>query len=190
LQVTTNVPGARLWIDGVPTRSVPGSPIWLNPGVHRVLVAKDGRLPALESPVLLPGERRRLEMPLPLEQPLPPAAPPAAEPIERTPLWISMGAAGATAALGIAFAVLTRSADARFERELRRYPADEEALDSARSRVATLAAVTDVCLGVSAVAAGLSLYFGVSSAAADGAPIGNAVSAAPAGSGVSFQGRF
>jgi hypothetical protein len=195
LRVTSNVPGARLWIDGLPAGAVPSATTWLNPGVHRLLVAKDGHTPAIETLTILPGERRRLDMPL--REARPPsraAAAPvatAAAPAERTPLWIGMGAAGTSAALALGFAVLTRSADARLERELERYPADTKSLDAARSRVSTLAAVTDVCIGVSAVAAGLSLYFALSSAVEDDTALGHVqLDVAPGGSSLSFQGEF
>jgi tetratricopeptide (TPR) repeat protein len=196
LRVTTNVAGARLWIDGIPAGSLPSAATWLNPGVHRLLVAKDSHAPAIETLTILPGERRRLDMPLRETRPPAPAgtttaAVAVAAPAERTPLWISMGATGTSAALAIGFAVLTRSADARLERELERYPADTQSLDAARSRVSTLAAVTDVCIGVSALAAGLSLYFALSSGGEDDTALGHVeLDVAPGGSSLSFQGEF
>jgi hypothetical protein len=195
LRVTTNVAGARLWLDGVPAGSVPSEAMWLNPGVHRVVVAEEGRAPVVQTVVLVAGERRLLDVPLRVapSQPAPGAIGGAveSESRERTPLWIGMGATGASAALAVGFALLTRDADSRLERELSRYPADAEALDSARSRVATLAAVTDVCIGASVVAAGLSLYFALGSARPDDEPLGGLqLEVAPGGSSVAFESTF
>jgi hypothetical protein len=208
VRVTTTVAGARLWVDGVPAGSLPSEPTWLNPGVHHLLIARDGHASTLQTIVLLPGERRLLEVPLgvapgvtPKVAPQPAAPSPrgagASEPSERMPLWIGMGAAGASAALAVGFALLTRNADARLERELSHYPADGEALDAARSRVATLAAATDVCIGASVIAAGASLYFALASAprderrGGDGVALGNVrLELAPGSSSVAFESTF
>lgn len=202
VRVTTTVAGARLWVDGVPAGRLPSEPTWLNPGVHHLLVARDGRASTLQTIVLLPGERRLHEVPLAATQPPAregaqrsrapsPSGAGAGEPSERMPLWIGMGAAGASAALAVGFALLTRDADARLDRELSHYPADEQALDAARSRVATLAAATDVCIGASVLAAGVSLYFALASAPRDDTALGNVrLELAPGSSGVAFESTF
>jgi hypothetical protein len=195
LQVTASVAGARLWLDGVPAGSLPSGPTWLNPGAHHLLVTRDGRAPTLQTIVLQPGERRLIDVVLRAPPPgLAPSAPSsvdASEPADRTPLWIGMGATGASAALAVGFALLTRSADARLERELSSYPADAEALDAARSRVSTLAAVTDVCIGASVIAAGLSLYFALGPAQRDDAALGNLqLEIGPGRSSVAFESTF
>jgi hypothetical protein len=195
LRVTANVAGAQLWLDGVPAGGLPSEPTWLNPGAHHLLVTHEGRAPTLQTIVLQPGEQRLIDVTLRVPPPgLAPSAPSSAdasEPGGRTPLWIGMGATGASAALAVGFALLTRNADARLERELSNYPADAEALDAARSRVATLAAVTDVCIGASIVAAGLSLYFALGPADGDDAPLGNVqLEIAPGSSSVAFESTF
>jgi hypothetical protein len=210
LQVTANVAGAQLWLDGVPAGGLPSEPTWLNPGAHHLLVRHEGRAPTLQTLVLQPGEQRVIDVALRAPPPgLAPSAPgvEASEPANRTPLWIGLGATGASAALAVGFALLTRNADARLERELSNYPADAEALDAARSRVATLAAVTDVdaarsrvatlaavtdvCIGASIVAAGLSLYFALGPADGDDAPLGNVqLEIAPGSSSVAFESTF
>jgi hypothetical protein len=195
LQVTANVAGAQLWLDGVAAGSVPSEPTWLNPGAHHLLVSHEGRAPTLQTIVLQPGEQRlidvTLRVPPPGLAPSPPSSANASDPGGRTPLWIGMGATGASAALAVGFALLTRSADARLERELSNYPADAEALDAARSRVATLAAVTDVCIGASVIAAGLSLYFALGSGERDDTSLGNLqLEIAPGSSSVAFESTF
>jgi tetratricopeptide (TPR) repeat protein len=195
LQVTANVAGAELWLDGVAAGSLPSEPTWLNPGAHHLLVTHEGRAPTLQTIVLQPGEQRlidvTLRVPPPGLAPSLPSSADASEPGGRTPLWIGMGATGASAALAVGFALLTRSADARLERELSNYPADAEALDEARSRVATLAAVTDVCIGASVIAAGLSLYFALGSAQRDDTSLGNLqLEIAPGSSSVAFESTF
>lgn len=118
-------------------------------------------------------------------------APRPGEARERVPLWIGMGAAGASAALAVGFALLTRNADAQLDRELSHYPADAEAIDAARSRVATLAAVTDVCIGTSVVAASVSLFFALSSRERDDTPLGNLrLEIAPGSSSVGIESTF
>jgi tetratricopeptide (TPR) repeat protein len=195
LRVTANVAGAQLWLDGVPAGGLPSEPTWLNPGAHHLLVRHEGRAPTLQTLVLQPGEQRVIDVALRAPPPgLAPSAPggvDASEPANRTPLWIGLGATGASAALAVGFALLTRNADARLERELSNYPADAEALDAARSRVATLAAVTDVCIGASIVAAGLSLYFALGPADGDDALLGNVqLEIAPGSSSVAFESTF
>jgi hypothetical protein len=195
LRVTANVAGAQLWLDGVAAGGLPSESTWLNPGAHHLLVTHEGRAPTLQTIVLQPGEHRVIDVALRAPPPgLAPSAPSgadASEPAGRTPLWIGMGATGASAALAIGFALLTRNADARLERELSNYPADAEALDAARSRVATLAAVTDVCIGASVIAAGLSLYFALDPADRDDTPLGNLqLEIAPGSSSVAFETTF
>lgn len=197
VRVTTNVAGASLWIDGVPAGALPSDRTWLNPGVHQLIVAAQGRPPSAQALVLLPGERRLLEVPLHMAEPAPAAhagGATSAPLAERAWLWIGIGGAGASAALAAAFALLTRDAEARLDRELARYPADAEALDAARSRVTTLAAATDVCIGASVVSAGISLYFALRSPGRDDTTLGALrdirLELAPSASGVVFTRAF
>ncbi|HTV25173.1 MAG TPA: hypothetical protein VMG12_41050 [Polyangiaceae bacterium] len=193
VRVTTNVRAAELWIDGVAAGRLPSATLWLNPGVHRLLVARRGQPPVQQELVILPGERQLIEVSLPVTAPAAATAsgaPPRA-PAARTPLWIGLGATGASTALGIGFALLTRGADHRLERELSRFPADDDALDAARSRVTTFATATDLCIGFAAVAAGVSLYFALSSGSDDEPSLGElAFDAAPGSSSLAFRRRF
>lgn len=193
LRVTTNVEDATLWVDGAPLGPVSSELIWLDPGEHHVSVEADGYTPTRHGLRLGPGARRLLAMPLRpalRRAPVPDAAP--TDTPDRTPLWISLGATGASAGLAIAFVTLTRAADAELERELQRFPVDTAALGAARSRLRTLSTVSDTALGVSAVAAGLSLYFALRPSArpeTGKAPSSN-IRLAPLGLGVSLRGSF
>lgn len=169
VRVATNAARSTLWIDGAERGSLPSEPVWLDPGQHRVHVEASGHVPARRTLELRPGERLLLAMPLrPSARTL---ARPAAETpadvnetspasfADRTPFWLSLGAAGASGGLALAFIALTRAADARLDRELQRFPVDEAALGSARSRLRALSAASDAALGVTAIATGLSVYF-------------------------------
>jgi tetratricopeptide (TPR) repeat protein len=172
VQVTSNVDGARLWIDDAPAGTVPSPRRWLNPGQRRFRVEKSGRSPVLRTVAVHAGERLALEIPMAAPEPTPPSGSEATghATVDRTPFWLSIGALGTSAGLAIGFGVLARIGDARLDRELDRFPADEEAIDAARSRVETFATATDVCLGVAALAAGASLYFAFRPDPEDGVP--------------------
>jgi hypothetical protein len=194
LRVTTNVENATLWVDGAALGRPSSEAIWLDPGEHHVSVEAGGYAPARQSVTLQPGARQLLAMPLRAAPRLRPiAAPPApADTPDRTPLWISLGAAGAAGGLAIAFVALTRAADAKLERELQRFPANPAALGAARSRLETLSAVSDVAMGVTAGAAGVSLYLALRpSPGPDAGKVPtSSIRVAPFGLGASLRGTF
>jgi PEGA domain-containing protein len=194
LRVTTNVENATLSVDGAALETPPDEVIWLDPGEHRVSVEGAGYAPERQSLTLQPGARRLIAMPLRAnlrsQSRAAPAAP--ADTADRTPLWLSLGAASASGGLAIAFVALTRAADAKLERELQRFPANEAELGAARSRLRTLSAVSDAALGVTAVTAGVSLYFALRpSAGSDpGKAPTSSIRLAPFGLGASLRGAF
>lgn len=193
LRVGTSARGAVLWVDGVYSGELPSGSVWLDPGEHHLLIEAPGHAPARRSVTLLPGDRQLLAVPLKAA----PSAPTPARAVERapssarTPLWISLGAAGASGGLALAFSMLARSADAKLERELRRYPADPAQVGAARSRLRTLSAVSDVSLGAGAVAASVSLYLALrGSPAAPATGEARSVRIAPLGLGLALRGSF
>jgi hypothetical protein len=194
LRVATNVASATLSVDGDALGTPPTEVIWLDPGEHRVSVEAGGYSPQRQSLTLQAGARRLIAMPLRAklrsESRAAPSAP--ADRPDRTPLWLSLGAASASGGLAITFVALTRAADAKLERELQRFPANEAELGAARSRLRTLSAVSDAALGVTALTASLSLYFALRpSAGADPskAPT-SGIRLAPFGLGASVRGAF
>lgn len=194
LRVATNVEHATLRVDGAAMGPPSSEVLWLDPGEHRVSVEARGYAPAEQSLRLEPGARRLLALPLRAKlRPVPLAAPdPPADTPARAPVWLSVGAAAASGGLAIAFVALTRGADAKLERELQRFPANEAALSAARSRLRTLSAVSDAALGVTAVTAGLSLYLALrpSSAPDTGKAPAGSLRVAPLGLGASLRGSF
>jgi hypothetical protein len=194
LRVATNVENATLSVDGAALGTPPNEVIWLDPGEHRVAVEADGHAPQRQSLTLQPGARRLIAMPLRAALRSGSLAAPAApvDTPDRTPLWLSLGAATASGGLAIAFVALSRAADAKLERELQRYPADEASLGAARSRLRTLSAVSDAALGVTAVTASAALYFALrpSTGSDPGKVQTSSIRLAPFGLGASVRGAF
>jgi tetratricopeptide (TPR) repeat protein len=165
LWVSTNAIGADLWVNDTLIGPLPLSePLLINPGVCRVRVEKQGYRTATHALVVAGRDTPRLELPLVEDQPIrvPSKSPPApleASFVDRTPFWISLAATAVSGGAAVGFAIMTRSADARVDEELDRFPLRQAPLDDARERLKTYAALADVMTIATAVGAAFSIYY-------------------------------
>jgi tetratricopeptide (TPR) repeat protein len=165
LTVDVNVEGAQVFIDDESRGTSPlRDPILVNAGTVRVRVEKEGYASVSQTITVAGVDQPRIILVLKPSSPVQPSA--ASEPGPRTvvthnlaPFWASLCAtvvlAGATATFGI----LTSSADDKLDEQLNRFPARSKDLESARSKLRTMAALTDGFGAGTLVAAATAVYF-------------------------------
>lgn len=173
LWVTSDQDGAQLFVDDQPVAQLPLSDyVTVNTGIRQIRLEKSGFKTTHETLKIAGGDRLRLNLPLVPEsvevkvQPAPSSPiivqPVVAEPpakINSTPFIVSAAAAGVLTVGAATFGVLANSADGRLDKELQDYPADQDAVDKARSRVRLFALATDGLIAGAVVASALALYF-------------------------------
>jgi hypothetical protein len=79
-----------------------------------------------------------------------------------TPFWISFGATVALGCTAGVFGALALNANHDLDQALSTFPTDQQSVDAARSKVRTMAALTDGFAAASIVAAGTAVYFLIS----------------------------
>ncbi len=161
LWVSSNVDDAELWINDSQVESLPlRSSVVINSGVCRVRIEKRGYQSATHTLIVAGGDKPRVELPLvaTVAPPPQPAAEARAPASDNTALWFGVAGTAVSGGLAVGFAVMTRNADERLDRELGYFPVRAGALAAARTRLKTVAVLTDAFTATTAVAAGLSLY--------------------------------
>jgi hypothetical protein len=166
LSITSTVDGAQIAVDGVPMGISPFSaPVLVNPGARRVTATKAGFVPAQSAVTAAGGERLQVALQLSAQPPLggitllPRPSPFGDEGSGTRRTWISLGATGVLALGTAVSAILAQNAEASFEREIDRIPNTRQSIDDSRRSMKRYAAVTDVLLGATAVAAAVTIYF-------------------------------
>ncbi|HET9955745.1 MAG TPA: PEGA domain-containing protein [Polyangiaceae bacterium] len=173
LTVTTDPAGADVTLDDLPLAKSPiATPIRVNAGRRRISVAMTGRLPQTRVIEVAGGDRVNLTFELnepqssaPPSRPLltdlqPPSSSPAAPsaPPPRAVPWAMWGVTGALAVgagtLGII--ALRERSDQKSLQE--KFGVTESELDHADTRVRRFALLTDVLMGATVIAGGVSLY--------------------------------
>ncbi|HMJ10417.1 MAG TPA: PEGA domain-containing protein [Polyangiaceae bacterium] len=171
LQITTNVGGAELLVDGASVGELPAkAPILVNSGVRRLQVRKTGYTSSARNVTVAGGESVRLDFEL---KPEPVSAASSggqltpydfnAAQVDNTPanvpMWISLVATGLFAGGAVTFGVLARSSDEELDRKLDEYPANKNGIDDTRSELKRNALLTDAFAGAAIVGAGFTVYF-------------------------------
>jgi tetratricopeptide (TPR) repeat protein len=192
LRISTNVAGAQVRVDGksVGTTPLPAA-IAVNPGEHEVVASKDPAPPASQQLSVASGERHAVRLVI-VDLAVVAGSRPAAPRRKRyTKFWISAGATGLLAAGTVVLGVLALSAQSDLEDELGKYPASAPAIEDARDRTDGLALATDLMLGASVIAAGLSVYFLITERRGGEEPTTHQARTVHFGPGlVSLRGRF
>lgn len=201
LSVNSSI-GAVLQLDGRPVGTIPLiAPVLVNPGMHDLIVRKEGHETIRHVFTIASGETLRLELPMVVQRVAPSAvsaAPPqprasrgallaVSQPrteVSRAPLWISLVATAALATASVTFGVLAQDADRELGRMLKKVPADRRAVAGARSQVEVRAVLCDVFMAGALVGSGLSAYFAFSGSETNPAAAGEddaAIGASAAG---------
>lgn len=200
IEVTTNVPDVEITLDDVLVGKTPlAKPLVVSAGRHKIGASKEGFKPitkvldvagadSLKLPLTLTEEKAVVVAPptaTTTEPPPPPlptttttAEPPPPPPPRNIP-WVGWAVTGAAGAATVITGVLALGASNDLK-ELREGPGQTRAsLDDAASKVSTLALVSDVLLGVTVVAGGISLYLTVAGGSSD-SPDASAPASGPA----------
>jgi tetratricopeptide (TPR) repeat protein len=177
LRVETNVEGAILVVNESRVSKLPlATPLWLNAGIHRMRVEKPGHLPVTKIVTVAGGETplvsfelERETFPIDLNALPPPrglhgSAPRdvAPAPLMSTAVGVGLVSTGILAATTAVCAVMTYRQSGALDRELSHYPEGLDEIESARSRLRTLAVLTNVFALASVAAAGVTTYFHLS----------------------------
>jgi tetratricopeptide (TPR) repeat protein len=172
LNLTVNVPGAEIYLDGEPIRPTDIAGLVLDPGEHVVRASKPGFEPVEQVLRATDGETVHVVLPLapasvapspPLEVAITPAdVAPAARaapraPEERVPLWVPWTITGALAVGWATTAAL--AIKARHDRDAIENPeTSDERIEEAQQLHMTLAIVSDILLVSTLASAGVSAY--------------------------------
>jgi hypothetical protein len=174
LRIETNVEGGTLIVNESRVAELPlRSPLLLNAGIHRVRVEKAGHIPVTRIVTVAGGEAplvrfdlERESFPIDLNAlPPPQGVPskadrePAPPPPENVPVKVGLISTGILTAFTATCAVMTYRQSGELDRRLSSYPEGLDRIESARSRLRTLAVLTDVFGLASVVSAGVTTYF-------------------------------
>jgi len=156
LTVRVEPAGAKVTIDGEAVPK-PGEAVKLNPGSHKVEATESGFERATESVEIGGGDVRTLEVKL---KPSQAAPPPSTTGDERnwTPPIVAFAITGGLVVGTVVFGVVTSGKESDLAAAKAVVNPDPANLKSLDSSVGTFAIVTDVFLGASVVAAGVSTY--------------------------------
>jgi hypothetical protein len=198
--------GAEVRVDDAPVGKLPlAAPLVLNPGKHKVTLAKDDRESPAKFVVIGAGEAQRVELSLPEKPaerpvdkpaaPAPPlapvtAAPPPAPPKDeaQTPAWPFWAATGALAVGTGVMGGLTLSKYGALKTERDSAQTTTARLGDAASPVKTFAVVSDVLGAVTVVSLGVSIFMTVRKPGSPPPPAATAVRIGPGS--VSLSGSF
>lgn len=159
--ITVNVDGAEVTVDdGRAGVSKLAAPILVSAGRHTFAATKGSLFPARRA-IEVPGGADHIDVQLDLVEPPPPPPPKilfVTKPEEksRTPLWIGLATTGVLAAATTTFGILTLGAQSNLEDKVGSIPVTRAQIDSAQSKQDTLALVTDITLGATIIAAGIT----------------------------------
>ncbi len=185
LEVTSNVAGADVSVDDLAIGRTPfAQPLLVNAGRRRLVATAEGR-PTITRVIEVAGAES-VRVPLdfaelpdasrpagpgatpppitvgPKADPSDPGAGPEAGGGRQVP-WLAWGVTGALGVGAAVTGVLALRAKSDFKDEQEKFGVTSDQLDDKNSRARTLGIVTDVLLGATAVAGGVSLYLTLSS---------------------------
>jgi hypothetical protein len=189
VEIVCAVPDAEITVDDVAVGKAPlGRSLIVSVGRHKVVVSKSGFTTATRVIEIASGEVQRVAIepveqkgtppvtpPPPVEGPVapppapPPAAPeaPAARPVPVAGIVVS----SALAAGAVVTGVLSLTAKSSLQDEVKSPTATRDSLDAAKNKLRGFALATDILMGGTLVAAGVTLYVGLSGPAKKDAPL-------------------
>jgi len=190
VEITSAVADADVTIDDVSFGKTPiGKPILVSAGRHKVTVSKPGFTAASKVIEIASGDK--VTVPLdPVEQksappvvvaPPPPAGEPPTPPPQNTPAPepppppkpVPVAGIVVTSLLGVGAVVtgvLALTAKSSLQSEVASPTATRDSLDAAKSKATVLGGVTDGLIGATVIAAGITLYVGLSGPSKKDAP--------------------
>jgi tetratricopeptide (TPR) repeat protein len=167
LDLTARPAGADILVDDVAVGIAPlGGPVLVNAGQRRVTATKAGRAAPIRNVTVAGGERVRVVLDVPDAPPLASARPlapgssgrPREQDWQQVGVWIGVATTGALALTAGGFAFAAQQARRNFDNELDSFPTYRERVEYFRSRMVTLATVTDVLAVSALVTGGITVY--------------------------------
>lgn len=169
VQIAVNAPKSTVFIDDVSIGSPPfDKPLRLSAGRRKIVVTSDGYLPQTKIVDLAGGDSLQLQFVLELVAKTPAGQPvvvPEAPKLVATPMgtgfWVSLATTSVLAVGAGATGYLAIDAKNKNNDELNTLGVSRSSLESSDRHMRNYALATDVLLGATAVAAGLTVYFAV-----------------------------
>lgn len=174
VRINVDVPGATVLVDDVVVGETPlDNPITLSTGRRRLTLRKHGHMPVTQQLDVAGGDNLELsftlstaatDAPAAAQQPVQPVTPDRPEPVREetgmgTPFWVSLAATGVFASGAGVFGYLALDAKADNEDQLKTPGTDKAELEDSKSATNRYALGTDILLGATLVAGGLTVYF-------------------------------
>ncbi|CAN5677112.1 hypothetical protein BH09MYX1_BH09MYX1_35670 [soil metagenome] len=157
LDVVTNVPGADILVDDEKVGVTPlTEPLIVSQGKRKVTVMLKGRAPETKTIELAGRDSQRLEFELKEEDKAPPPPPIAVATHKKIP-WVFWGITGGLAAGAIVTGVVALVFSSDAKSKLDTYGATKSEIDGAQTRALAMGITTDILIGCTAIAAGVSL---------------------------------
>ncbi|MFO0759135.1 MAG: PEGA domain-containing protein [Byssovorax sp.] len=173
LEIKSNAAGAEVLVDDVPMGKTPlAEPLLVSMGRRKVILQKGGVASAPRFVDLAGGDKLAVSVELaeagvPRPAPLPVAPPPAEPAPSRTGLWIGVGVTAALVAGTAVTGVLALGAQTDAQKKLDTFGVKASDVTDARSKMKTLALVTDILGGASLAMAGVTIVLGVTGGKSD-----------------------
>jgi hypothetical protein len=157
VKIVTSEPGAAVTIDDVAIGPTPlADPILVNSGKRKITATLPGRAPVTEIVDLAGGDVKDISLTIPpLLAPKVVTKPSIAVPLAA---W---AATGAVVTGAIVTGVLALGASGDVKEQLRAYPADPQAIQSAHKKALAFSVVTDVLTATALAASGVSIWLTV-----------------------------
>jgi len=172
LWIDSNAEGAQIFVNGTLAGELPlQNRILIDAGICNIRLEKEGYKTEEQTLKVAGGERTRLTIAMQRAETSPTAAvasgyegaqsrdPEPAAKANMTPFWVSAVTFAVLGSATATLAVLTNRQDDKLSDELQNFVDDEEALDSKRNSVRTLAALTDGFGAATVIAAGFAVYY-------------------------------
>lgn len=157
LTVTTSEIGAAVSIDDMAAATTPmAEPIVVSAGRRKVTATLAGRPPVTQMVDLAGGDTQTILLQIPPKPVVEVVAPPA-RPLG-TAAIVAWSVTGAIVTATVVTGSLALAASGDLKDSLAQFPGDSKAIASARSRTTTFSLATDVLVGTSIAAAGVSLF--------------------------------
>jgi tetratricopeptide (TPR) repeat protein len=162
LVVTAHPEGADILVDDVPVGIAPlGGPILVNAGLRRISASKAGRAAPVRNVTVAGGERVQVALQVPdppaVASPLRLPARTRGRTTDQVGVWLGVAATSMLALTAGGFAFATQQAKHNFDAELDTFPSSRDRIEHFRTRMTTLATVTDALAAGALVVGGLTV---------------------------------
>lgn len=154
ITVTTNTPGAQIFVDDVLQGTAPlKHPVLLNPGRRKVTATKQGKLPATQMIEAVGEEQRDVKLTLEDSRTV------VVEVREKRVPWVGWVATGVLAVGAGVFGYAAVSENSKLDDARARQGADPDDLSSRHSRRVAFGITADVMTVAAVAVGGISLYY-------------------------------